>query len=259
MYSTKLLNRHQKDRHLNHSIHKIVLFFFTAIFALINYPSNCNGQDDKESDWKSIETKKGIEIFSRKINGLEFNEYRGVTQIKTTLASLVVLLEDTLEYTSWLHFCKDARIIKNINNTESYLYFVYEISTITRDMILYTCIFKNSRTDTIFIKLNNKSFNTTLPFIKQSKFKHISKLATLWMFILQDNGFIKVIYQNYVDPTPMDFFVKWKVNSKVKELTFKTLDKLRNKVKEEKYSKPEASILEKIPTKKSCIDTVKTY
>ena len=241
---------------------KVILPFLALwLVTLLLYTDilNCDELEKDRNGWKSIKKKGGIEVFSRKVKDLDFKEFKGITRINASLASLLALMNDTPAYTSWLHFCKDAKLISQASKTERYLYLVYDVSRVPRvkdrDVIIRSRVFQDPDNGAINIKLERATSDELTDiiepgFIMKAGSVRVRGLKASWMFTPVEDGYTHVIYQVYVDPAPSKS-IRWRVNPTIEKLAYKTLKNMRNIVNKAKYKEADPEIIKEIPKQKS--------
>ena len=245
-----------KSRRFKNLFTSLLIFLAAIAFSLTTY----GWSSENDDRWKKIKSEDGIELFSQKVNGLKFKEFKGKTHIQASLASLISLMDDTTAYESWLHFCKEARVIKQISATERYLYFVYDIPVVKdRHVIAHSCVYRASNDDTIFVRLKDASLEEISDlqnepkFIRKSGVTKVKKLMISWMFIPKENGLAEVIYRVYLDPKP-SFLTKvsGRVDPTLEDLVFESVRNMREKVREAKYQDAGPELLDRIPVQNTC-------
>jgi hypothetical protein len=244
------------SRELVYGVLLLIATILSAISFLCVGTLNCEAFDESQSKWKRIKKEGEVEVFSRKVEGLDFKEYKGATQIQTSLASLVSLMDDTSAYTSWLHFCDYAKLIRQISRTERYLYLVYDVSSVPwvkdRDMVIHSHAFQNPEDETIIIKLKGVSLSELSNLHERPDFTRkpgavrIKQFRASWTFTPVENSYVEVIYQLYVDAAPSRL-VKWRFGSVMEELTYRTLRKMREAVNKARYRESNPDIIKEIP------------
>lgn len=239
----------------------ILLITISLVISLLYANLLCCSEPDRdESKWERIKNEDGIRIFCRELKDLEFKEFKGITQIKTSLASLIALMNDTSAYTSWLHFCDEATLIGQISKAERYLYLVYNVSSVPgvkdSDMIVHSRVFQNTENGAITIELKGVD-PSELPdlyvesdFVRKSGVKRVKELRGSWIFTPVENGYAKVIYQLYLDPAP-GRFTKGRVNPTIEESVYQTLKNMKKIVANAKYKEADPDIIKEIPEQKS--------
>ncbi|HXD94398.1 MAG TPA: hypothetical protein VNX01_14425, partial [Bacteroidia bacterium] len=62
--------------------------------------------------------ENGIAVYSRKTINSNFRELKSIAYVKTSLSSIVALLDDWETYTQWVYKCGESKTLKRIANTE---------------------------------------------------------------------------------------------------------------------------------------------
>jgi hypothetical protein len=242
---------------------RIIFSIIVWSIALLLYTdiSNCSELDRDKSEWDLAKEKSGVEVFCRKVKELDFKEFKGIIRIKTSLACLMALMDDTSAYTSWLHFCDDARLIGQISRTERYIYLVYDVSSFPgvkdRDMVIRSRVFQSPQNRAINIGLEKASLdevpdlNTRPAFMREAGVTRVKEFRVSWMFTPVENSYIEVVYQVYVDPAPSRF-AKSRVNPAIEKLVYETLKNMKSMVNRTRYKDADPDIIREIPEQESC-------
>lgn len=175
--------------------------------------------------------KNGVKVYTRKIEGSSLKEFKGVTAIKTSLTSLVALMDDTDIYPQWLHNCKGAKLVQKMNQMEritwTHIHAPWPVSD--RDTVTYSKIVQDPKSKTITIYL--KGVADKYP-VQGGKVR-VPALKGFWQFIPNKNGYVTVIYQVHSDPggSIPDAIA----NATATDIPYHTLLNMHRLVKQEKY------------------------
>ncbi|MBS0619532.1 MAG: START domain-containing protein [Spirochaetes bacterium] len=175
--------------------------------------------------------KNGVKVFTRKLEGSSIKEFKGVTTIKTSLTSLVALLDDTEAYPQWMHRVRGAKIVAKVNSHEriSWTFVQAPWPVSDRDTVTQSRLVQDSKTKTVTIYL--KGVPDQYP--RQSGKVRVPALRGYWQFIPHKSGFITVIYQLLSDPggSIPDAIA----NATVTDIPYHTLLNMHRLVKLDKY------------------------
>jgi hypothetical protein len=183
------------------------------------------------ADFALDKDKNGIKVYTRKIEGSSLKEFKGVTSIKTSLTSLVALMDDTEALTKWLHNCSAAKLVQGMNYFERITYTVINAPwpVSDRDTVTYSKIVQDPKSKIITIYL--KGVPDKYP--KQGGKVRVPALKGFWQFIPNKSGFVTVIYQVHSDPggSIPDAIA----NSTATDIPYNTLLNMHKIVKQDKY------------------------
>ena len=186
---------------------------------------------DAKPDFTVEKQKNGVTVYTRKIEGSALKEFKGVTSIKTSLTSLIALMDDTAAYTQWLHNVTEAKLIQKINYYERITYTVIHAPwpVSDRDTITYSKITQDPKTKVITINL--KGMPDKMP--PQGGRVRVPALKGFWQFIPNKSGSVTVIYQ--VHSEPGGSIPDAIANSTTTDIPYNTLLNMHKVVKGEKY------------------------
>jgi hypothetical protein len=186
---------------------------------------------DSPSEFALEKDENGVKVYTRKIEGSSLKEFKGVTAIKTSLTSLVALMDDTEALPRWLHNCGAARLVQMINERERITYTTVKAPwpVADRDTVTYSKIVQDAKSKIITIYL--KGMPDRYPV--QSGKVRVPSLKGFWQFIPNKNGYVTVIYQLHSEPGGA--IPDALANSTVTDIPYYTLLNMHKIVKEEKY------------------------
>jgi hypothetical protein len=172
---------------LKFAINFFLLLFFTLLANAVT-----------DDDWKLEKNENGISVFTRTGVGSDFKELKAVTNLNASLSSIVALIKDIPSHTSWIYQCKEARIIKTVNDSEFYYYHeTYAPWPVAnRYSIIYIKITQDSKTKVVTVASNNTP--DVVPD-EGGKVK-VPKLLATWKFTPLADGTVDGEYQLFVDP-----------------------------------------------------------
>lgn len=150
-----------------------------------------------------------------------------VTNIHATLNDIIQLMQDTSRYTEWLHFCKSAKLIEEINSTQWLFEFIYDAdNNLLKDRYIKAMveITKNPTNDTLLYKITKPSENFENIDDISPGLKAIHDFNIEWEFI-QENDLLQIKYDVFIDPRLPRIFDK-RIEKYLKELSRQTLANL---------------------------------
>lgn len=164
--------------------------FFTLLFTA---HLEILAQTIKTTDWELKKFENGIAVYTRNTSNSNFKELKSVTTVKTSLQSLVALLNDWDAYTEWVFRCGKSSTIKKLNDKELIHY-----QTVTapwpvenRDFVVHVKLSQNEKTKTITI-----TSECVADYIPNEKdHVRIQEFKASWTLIPLKDGSVEVIYQ----------------------------------------------------------------
>jgi len=197
----------------------VLLLTFSPVFA------------ESAPEWNLEKDKKGVKVFTRKIEGSTLKEFKAITVISTSLMSLVALMDDAESYTRWLHEVTAAKVIEKINLKEritmTVIHAPWPVSD--RDTVTYSKITQDPKSKIVTIYMRGMPEKMA----PQAGKVRVTKLKGFWQFIPNGNGSVTVIYQLHSEPGGS--LPDALANSTVVDLPYHTLVNMHKIVKEEKY------------------------
>lgn len=173
-------------------------------------------------DWKLSRSKKGIEIYTRPIEGSDFLEFKGITNVSTNLATLVGLLWNLDDMPLWSSGCLETKLISMNGDLDRTVYLVNDapFPLKKRDLVMNNRVIQNSETKTVTYTMDLVSHPI------KSKHVHVKSITGTVELVPISAAETQVIYQSHIDPGGN--IPSWAVNWFVNDVPLETLEKLTN-------------------------------
>ena len=184
-----------------------------------------------ETQWEKVKSANTIEVFVRPVSGSAIKEFRAVTEVQSSISSVLALLEDTASYTKWMYRCSEAKVLYNKSYYERITYTVTSAPwpVEDRDLAVKSVISQNKKTAVVTITL------TGLPEyipVKPNKVR-MTKLNGYWTLEPLGNSRLRVTYRLHSEPggSVPDALV----NSSLVDIPYNTLLNLKKMVNQSPY------------------------
>lgn len=181
--------------------------------------------------WKLAKEGKGITVHTREVDGSNFKEYRAVMNIKASLSSLIALVVDIQAYPSWIHTCREGKLLKRISPKEIYAYTInsapWPVSD--RDAIVHNTIVQDNKDHSVTIRI----IGVPEYIPPQKGLVRVKMIDGYWRFTPVEQSMVQVIYQVHNDPG--GDLPAWLVNSIVVSQPYNTLANMQKLVLLPKY------------------------
>lgn len=211
---------------------KIISTSIIILLSLLTFSSY--GQ----TEWELEKDEDGIEAYTRSREGIKFKEYKVITEMNTSLSQILAVFQDFEVHTEIFPGTEDIKV--HVNEPERYVsYIKFDIPFPARDR---DAIFDNHLSYDAgkkTLRIETECLADEYP--TNSKLIQIEFCEGFWEFVDMGNGKVSVMNQMIVDPA--GFAPAFIVNSKTVKDPIKTLQNLREKVKEPKYQGHSFSLL----------------
>lgn len=181
--------------------------------------------------WKLERDRDGIKVYTRRVEGIAFKQYRGEVTIDAPLSTLVAIFNDLEAGPDWVDQCSKMELIEQISPTENitYVYTPAPWPVKDRDAVVQTKITQNP--DTLTVRINQKA----VPDKKSPNKKavRVKRVDGLWTLTPAADGKTHLVYQVLSDPG--GGLPAWLVNAVAISQPFNTLDGMRSMAKKEQY------------------------
>lgn len=183
------------------------------------------------SDWKLERDRNGIKVYTRRVEGIAFKQYKGIVNLKAPLPTVIAVIEDIEAAPEWVDSCKRMELVERISPTESYTYNYVPAPwpVKDRDAVVHNVITQDTKTFVVTIK--QKAAPDKKARIKKAV--RVERIEGLWTLTPQKDGSTELIYQVLSDPG--GGLPAWLVNAVAISQPFNTLESLQDMVKKDTY------------------------
>lgn len=210
-----------------------LIFHFTILCLIVFMSPNMAGA------WELAKKQDGVTVYTRSVKGSNFKEYKAVTSIKASLPSLVAVVEDVAAYPLWIHTCKEGKLLKRINEKETYNYTINDAPwpVSDRDAAVHNTISQN--TGDRVITINIRGIPDYIP--EKTGLQRVRKIDGFWRFTPLGDDMVEVLYQVHTEPGGN--LPSWLVNSIVVSQPFHTLVNMKKVITQPKYGNAKYSFI----------------
>lgn len=206
------------------------LMFFLNFNLLMQFSGEkLHGSDE----WKLKKYENGIAVYNRHDENSDFKELKAVMQIKTSLSSIVALLNDWESYPKWVYRCDKSTTLKQISETELIHYQtvkgIWPVES--RDFVVKVKITQDPVTKVV------KQIATSMPdyYPRQQDHVRITEFRAAWTLTPLKNGIVNLEYQLFVNPGGA--VPAWIVNLAAIDGPYETSYNLKHWISKDKYQK----------------------
>jgi len=205
---------------------KILMWVFVVLSVFLTPPDSLYGWELAKED-----KKNEIEVYTRRVEASNFKEYRAVMKVKTSLSSLVALVDDISACHSWIDTCREGRLLKRISPKETYNYTINDAPwpVSDRDAAVLNTISQDPKNRIVTIKI--EGVPEYIP--PQKGLVRVKMIKGYWQFTPLENSCTKVVYQVHNDPG--GDLPSWLVNSVAVSQPYNTLLNMKKIVSHPKY------------------------
>lgn len=204
--------------------------FFIVILSLsfnsFSFKKNTN-------EWELQKFENGISVYTRVTDNSAYKELRAVFQIKTSLSSIIALLNDVQSYPQWVYRCGTSKILKKDSEEHLIRYqtIVAPWPVDNRDVIVEVNSYQDEKTKIVYQKV--KAIPDYIPTLKNHV--RIREFNATWTLKPLKNGIVEVEYELLVNPAGA--IPAWIVNMAMVDGPYDTSLKMKERLMTEKYQK----------------------
>ena len=200
-------------------------------------------------DWQLKKNENSIAIYTRNSEHSAFKELKAVTNLKTSLSSIVALLTNFETYPAWVYRCGKSSTLKTINEKEwiHYQTMLAPWPANNRDFVVNIKVEQNQVTKVVTIK--SYSMATLIPLVPS--YVRIKNINASWILTPRKDGTVEIVYQLLVDPAGS--IPAWIVNMAIVDGPFETMSNMNEMILKKEYQKakiPYIKELENVLSKK---------
>lgn len=155
-----------------------------------------------EEVWVHTKTKKGVDLYSRKVPNSPIKEYKAVGEMEYPIEVLLEVLIDVPNYPAWMPDCRSAQILKEFNKgLERGNYYIHLtmngiFPAKDRDLVIES-IPKTDWAKGVSVIRLKKLENYPFPF--QKGVVRVQEFVSEFKFEYIDRGKTRVTFSTYVD------------------------------------------------------------
>ncbi|MCW3070884.1 MAG: lipid-binding domain protein [Bacteroidetes bacterium] len=205
--------------------YKIPLFLLLSVFFC--------GFSQSGNSWHLKKFENGISVYTRNAQNSAFKELKSVCVLKTSLGSIVALLNDWDTYPQWVYKCGKSTTLKKISGAEliHYQTVVAPWPVDSRDFVVNVRLSQDPVSR--IVKIVSSCRPDYIP--KVPGYVRITEFSASWTLVPQKDGNVEVTYQLLVNPG--GYVPAWLVNLAVVEGPYETTLHFMEWVMKEKYQK----------------------
>lgn len=193
----------------------------------------------KEEPWRLRKFENGISVYSREAEGSNFLELKCVFSIKTSLSSIVALLDDFESYPEWVYRCEKSSTLKKTSDQDliHYQSVAPPWPVDKRDLIVQVKLTQDPITKVV------QQRSICIPDYVPRVPGHVRvvNLRALWTLTPLKDGFVNVEYLLMLDPAGS--IPAWVVNLGVVDGPYQTELNMKEWLFKEKYQSAKSSFI----------------
>ena len=206
--------------------------FHTTLLAAILGILLAPGTGSSEAEWKLALQRDGIEVSTRAVAGSDLDEFIGTTVIDASVNVIEAVIDDVPAAPQWMVDCREARIIRKIDENVSVVLNVTKTPwpMWDRETLLVSMKQKDAKTGTVTFSFHSIK-DPDVPIGRKNV--RIPAIDGQWVLNAIGEGHTKVTYAVKSNPGgSVPRFISQRTSWNI---PYRTLLGLRNMVKKDKY------------------------
>ncbi len=178
-----------------------------------------------QGDWKLEKDKRGIKVFTKKIDGRNLKRSKTTTTISASIDEVFAWLTNVERHKEWMDKVSTSEVLENVSNTEFIAYYVANAPwpASDRDIVVHYTIDASSATQKI-IQVREES--NYLP--EKDGFVRVPMTNSTWTITDNGDGTVSVVYETVSEPGGS--VPDWMANSAAVDSPFNTVTGLKEGV-----------------------------
>ena len=195
-----------------------------------------------QSTWTIKKEEDGIALYTRTAAKSSLKEMKAVFYVKTSLSSIIALIDDRENYSQWVYKCGKSAILKKISETNQVHYqtVIVPWPLDNRDFVITTSLSQDETTKVITIK--SSEIPNFIPNVKG--FVRIQLLEASWILTPLKDGIVEIEYRLLVNPSGA--IPAWVANLVVTDGPFNTMVNFKEWVMKPKYQAAKVSFIKEL-------------
>lgn len=202
-----------------------------SVFILIFFLSILSFSTKTTSDWELKKFENGISVYTRLAENSEYKELKAVFQLKTSLSSIIALLNDVESYPQWVYRCGTSKVLKKDSDKHLIRYqtIVAPWPIDNRDVAVEVNSYQDEKTKIVYQKVNASP--DYAPKLKDHV--RIREFRAVWTLKPLKNGIVEIEYELLVNPAGA--IPAWIINMAIVDGPYETSLKMKTWLLREKY------------------------
>lgn len=201
------------------------ILLFSLMFLFVSSVAYSQGP------WEFIEETEGVKVYYREAAKSPIKELKLELTVNAKLSTIMAVLNDVKAYENWVFKCQEARVVKQISDTEMYYYnemdFPWPLSN--RDLIAHSTIHQ----DPITRKITTSSRSAHYMEPNREGVIRMTTIDVNWSITPLSNGKSHIIYTLKSDPGGS--IPTWAVNFALDNGPVRSMRKFMDMLKMDKY------------------------
>ncbi|MBN1497138.1 MAG: START domain-containing protein [Spirochaetes bacterium] len=183
-------------------------------------------------DWQLKKNSRGVRVYTRAVAGSRSLEFRAVTEVESSMAGVLKLMEDIESYPKWFPNMKEVKLIKILNPHEVVLYQMMNVPFPAHDRDSYFKVTARRDLASGAAILLLSSMWEYGPEIKNVV--RVKSINGSWTFLpSKDRDAVTVTYNLHTEPGGQ--LPAWMANAAVVKRPFTILVKMKEMLKDPRY------------------------
>jgi hypothetical protein len=181
--------------------------------------------------WELLRDEAAIQVLARAVPGSKIKELKGITQVQSSLAGLVALLQDAEANVEWVYHSGGVRILRQVSEREAYVYAITEAPwpISDRDAIIRFSLQQNPRNRVVTITMSGYPDYME----PQQSYVRMPVFEGFWQLTPLPNGWVEIVCQLHAEPG--GYIPDWLANSAAQKAAYQTLLNLQQIISRQKY------------------------
>lgn len=182
--------------------------------------------------WRLKRNMNGIRVYVRKVPGSDLKEFKAVAELKTGIASVIKLMEDTDSYPQWFPGIRESRVLKMLGPRKLVLYQMMNLPAPADDR---DCVLKVVFTCDRALSTAAFTISSMWDYIPEKDgIIRVRMICGSWTFVPDSaRGIVTVTYRMHSEPGGS--LPHWMANAAVVNRPFNVIKNMRKMLEKPVY------------------------
>lgn len=201
--------------------------FYICVILCLSLVTQVFGQED----WKLEKSEDNINVYTRKVDGRGIKDLKIECKIKSSLNSIVAILDDIEAHPEWVYRCENSSFVENNDPTEFYYYIGVNFPAPARDRDMVIYYKREQEPDTKIIKTYSYAAPDKIGPV-DGKIR-ITDFESTYTLIPHQDGTVDITY--YLRSDPAGYIPTWMINLAITKGPITTMKSMFKEIWEDKY------------------------
>lgn len=184
-----------------------------------------------DNTWNLVKQEEGISVYTKYIEGFDIKAVKVVSIFNCSLTDIIAVFKDVENYPTWVYGCKQASMLKQLNEKEGIYYSVSDAPwpVSDRDVVMFNTTSQNPESKIVTSVSQAKQGEVP----EKEDIVRMMQVKSKWILKPIGNGSVEVTYEIAVNPA--GYIPAWLVNLTIDIGPVQTIMALKKRISLPQY------------------------